>query len=150
MKLVPMMIATAIAMTAAAGITLSGDVAQAANDTNRHGLVERSSSKSTDRQTREAERQRQATDWLTKRLDQAVADGKITSAQKDLALKKHAEVQAQMEAIRNLTDETARDEARDKVRDDLEKWAEANGMAASIMQPYHGSSRHHMGMMRAH
>lgn len=160
MKLVPTMIATAIAMTAAAGITLSRDVAQAANDTSKTSLVERPSSKfnlnkddvqavvDTERQERQAERRQAGSEQLTKRLDQAVTDGKITSAQKDLALTKHTEVQTQMEATRNLTDETARDEARDKLRGEMEKWAADNGIDATIIQPMRGEGRGEKGQGR--
>lgn len=158
MKLVPTMIATAIALTAAAGINLSQDVAQAANDTRSSSLIDRLSEKfnlnkdevqavfDTEQEARQQERQKEATDWLTTRLDQAVTDGKITAAQKDLALKKHAEVQAQMETTRDITDRTEQRAARDKIRDELEQWATDNGIDEEIIRPARGEGRGEKGM----
>jgi hypothetical protein len=67
---------------------------------------------------------------LTDRLNAAVTSGKITTAQKDLIVAKLNEVEQKMADIRNMTDDTARKNARDQLHTDLIAWAKANNIDA--------------------
>lgn len=68
---------------------------------------------------------------LTEKLDQLVTDGKITKAQKQLILTKHAELQAQHEdrkdEMANLTAEERKNKFETE-RTALETWAKENGI----------------------
>ncbi len=80
---------------------------------------------------RQAAMQQQMEDKLT----QAVADGKITEAQKQLILKKHAEMKAEhqsdWEAMKNMSPQERREE-RQSHRAKLEAWADENGIDMSL------------------
>jgi len=60
-------------------------------------------------------------------LDQAVKDGKITEAQKQLILQKRQELQNTKQNFKNMTPEQ-RKEAMQKQRQDLENWAKQNNI----------------------
>ena len=93
-----------------------------------------------DRASHEAERQAQA----EKELTQAVTDGKITSAQKDLILAKQKEVKADMEANRDaMKDKTEaeRHSAMDAKRTALEQWAKDNGIPTDFLRYVFGGGR---------
>ena len=64
---------------------------------------------------------------MAARLEQAVTDGKITAAQKDLIVAKQAEVRTKMEALTD-SDAADRDTAMKAIQDDLKSWAETNGI----------------------
>ena len=80
-----------------------------------------------DRSERQAEMQARFADRLT----QAVSNGEITEAQKQLILDKHEEMQSQRETEReqfqNMTAEERRSE-REAHHQELETWAETNGI----------------------
>jgi hypothetical protein len=90
---------------------------------------------------------------VAERLTQAVTDGKITQAQKDLITTKQAEVQKKMDEIRAMTDETARKEALKTLREETQKWATDNNIAERWIGPMGGKGGHggagRGGMMRA-
>lgn len=79
----------------------------------------------------QAARQAEMKAQLETRLNQAVTDGKITAAQKQLILDKHQEMQEQREADRtawlNKTPEERRT-AMEKRRAELEAWASTQGI----------------------
>jgi uncharacterized membrane protein YhiD involved in acid resistance len=88
------------------------------------------------------------------RLDQAIADGKITTAQKDLILKKEIEIRAKVDEInaKQLTVEERRT-ALTNLRSEMSKWATDNKIPAEIlgfgMRGAHGKyGGYGMGMMR--
>lgn len=62
------------------------------------------------------------------RLTQAVTDGKITAAQKDLLTAKQAELKTKFEEIRAMTDKAARKTAMDTLRTETEAWATKNNI----------------------
>ncbi len=87
------------------------------------------------KQTAEADREAKQ----TTRLDQAVKDGKLTAAQKDLILAKQKEVKAQMDALHNSTDAKAdRKTAMDKIQTDLQSWAKQNSIDLKWVGPFGG------------
>lgn len=60
-------------------------------------------------------------------LNQAVTDGKITQAQRDLIQAKHDEMVAQMEKLKDLTPTERRDQMR-TLHEDMRAWAEQTGI----------------------
>jgi predicted esterase len=81
------------------------------------------------------DRQKEMQKAFEERLTQAVKDKKITEAQKNLILQKHAELQKTREADWN---------ARQQKRTELEAWAEKNGIDPSYLFGGFGKG----GMMR--
>lgn len=63
---------------------------------------------------------------LNERLDQAVADGKITAEQKAAIVAKHDEVMSKMEALKDASQEE-RHEAMKTLHEELKTWAESQG-----------------------
>ncbi len=96
------------------------------------------------RKERQAEMQKQ----LEERLTQAVKDGKLTDAQKNLILAKHKDMQANREKNREawmkMTPEERRNE-RQKTRAEFEAWAKTNNIPPEWVMPY---GRGGMGMGR--
>ena len=82
------------------------------------------------------------------RLTTAVTEGKLTEAQKQLIVAKHAELQAQHEADftnkASMTKEE-RQAKRQSERDDLDKWAKSNGIDISYVMPERGPMGGEMG-----
>lgn len=70
---------------------------------------------------------------IAEHLTQAVTDGKITEAQKQLIIAKHTEMQSKMTDIKNMTDQTAREAAMKAMKDDLTAWATANKIPADLL-----------------
>lgn len=82
------------------------------------------------------------------RLTQAVTDGKLTNAQKDLVLAKHKELKAKMEAARtsdNSSSDTDRRTAMKQMRTDIDAWASQNGIDAKWLMPAMGPGGHGHG-----
>lgn len=156
------LVAGAVTSIGLAGVTGIGVASAATNssDTNSSSsivdkLAEKFNLKKTDvqavfdqdRTEREAERQAQT----EKELSQAVTDGKITSAQKDLILAKQKEVKAAMDADRDsMKDKTAdeRKAAMDAKRTELETWAKNNSIPTEYLRFVMGGGGHgpHGGM----
>lgn len=90
------------------------------------------------RQTHEKEREQDHQAMMTKHLDQAVTDGKITSAQKDLIVAKQAEMKTKMDEIRSMTNKDAQKTAMDQMHTDMKAWAEQNGIPTDFMGPMGG------------
>lgn len=86
-----------------------------------------------------AERQAEMQAKFQERLAQLVTDGKITEAQKQLILNKHAELQANRDqefaTFKNMT-EDERKAAMEQKRSELESWAKANGIDAQYLMPF--------------
>ena len=83
---------------------------------------------------------------LEERLTQAVTDDKITEAQKQAILSKHAEMQTKMETLKDLTPEQRRTEM-EKIHEEMKAWAGEN----DIDFPFIGFGRgFHMGMKMGH
>ncbi len=72
------------------------------------------------------------------RLDQAVANGKLTSSQETLILAKQQEVKAQLDAIRTETDTTKRKADSARVLSELKTWATENNISEKWVIPPHG------------
>lgn len=72
----------------------------------------------------------------TARLDEAVTAGTITSAQKELILKKEDELKTKMDAINaeKLT-ETERQEKMKALRTEIETWATENKIPINLLHP---------------
>lgn len=88
-----------------------------------------------DKQERQAKREAD----YTARLDQLVKDGKITEAQKQLIVEKHAELKAKRQtAMQNFKDKTAeeRKAAMDVERTSLEEWAKQNNIDMQYLMPH--------------
>ena len=86
-----------------------------------------------DRSTREAERQKKVEAELT----QAVKDGKITEAQKQLLLDKQKALQTEREANKDDMQSKTQDErkaAMDAKKAELEKWASDNGIPTEYLR----------------
>ena len=77
----------------------------------------------TEHESRRSEMQATRKAELEAKLTQAVTDGKITAAQKQLILAKHAELQAE-----HAADRDASREERAAERAELETWAKENGI----------------------
>jgi len=79
------------------------------------------------------ERDRQRQVWFEDRLEAAVKEGKITEAQKDAFLKKRAEIQKEMDEVRNsnLTPQE-KWEKLSKLREEMRSWAEQNKISLSL------------------
>lgn len=79
------------------------------------------------------------------RLNQAIAEEKITEAQKQLILNKHKELaekkQSKMETFKNMTREERRVEM-EKQRTELKNWAEQNGIDLSYLHFKFGMHGH--------
>lgn len=84
-----------------------------------------------------SERQAEMQKKIEEKLAQAVKDGKITEAQKQLILKKHAEMKAEQDrnrdTMRNMTP-AERKTAMEKKRAELQAWAKENGIDMSVFQ----------------
>ncbi|RJX18298.1 MAG: hypothetical protein C4570_07040 [Ammonifex sp.] len=97
---------------------------------------------------KEADAKRES--MVEQRLEQEVENGKITAAQKEAILAKRSEMQTKLEALRNLSPQE-RCEAMQQLRDEMEKWAEENGIDAKrflMAGPRHGFMHGAMGMKR--
>jgi predicted RND superfamily exporter protein len=86
---------------------------------------------------------------VEQKLDQAVESGQITASQKEAILAKRVEMQAKFETLRNLAP-PERCEAMQQLRDEMEKWAQDNGIDAKqllmVAPGKHGFMRGAMGM----
>jgi hypothetical protein len=80
---------------------------------------------------------------MEERLDQAVKDGKITSAQKDAIIAKLQEMKTYMESIKDKPADEKRALMKAKM-DELKQWAKDNGLTKYV--PMMGG-HHGMGMM---
>ncbi|MEN8253017.1 MAG: hypothetical protein ABFQ62_01415 [Patescibacteria group bacterium] len=78
----------------------------------------------------QAERQAQFEENLT----QAIADGKITEAQKQAILVKHEEVKSQRDSIRDLEPEERRAAMQEK-HEEMRTWAESQGISLEDIMP---------------
>lgn len=94
-----------------------------------------------DRQANQAQREQKYGDRLT----QAVTDGKLTSAQKDLILAKHKEMVSFMDSLKDKTPEE-RYSAMQTERQQLQDWAKQNNIDLKWVMPKHkGFGMGHMG-----
>lgn len=69
---------------------------------------------------------------FSERLDDLVAEGKITSEQKEKILDKHEEVQTKMESLKDL-DPQERKAQMQAFHEELKKWAEENNIDFPFM-----------------
>ena len=82
-----------------------------------------------------------------KRLDQLVTDGKITSAQKTAILAENKKLKAELDAVKDSTDKTARRTAMQNVRTEAQTWATQNNIDEHyLMGGIGGHPRGGMGM----
>ncbi|MBP7876114.1 hypothetical protein KA012_03930 [Candidatus Woesebacteria bacterium] len=142
------------------GALLAGTTSVFAQDTanGRQSLVQRVASRfslsesdvqsvfNEDRQERQQDMEAQ----LETRLNQAVTDGKLTDAQKQLILTKHQELQTQREADQadqSSKTPTERRAAMESRRTELENWATENNIDPSFMAEGQGGK---MGMGGGH
>ena len=113
---------TALVQKVANRFGLNQDEVQAVFDEDR---AERRAFRQQDREARQEEMWQR----MTERLDQAVADGNISEAQKQLILEKHQEMQAECQARMENGDELTfeqRQALREQHREQMEAWAEEN------------------------
>ncbi|HSI21157.1 MAG TPA: hypothetical protein VLA04_05700 [Verrucomicrobiae bacterium] len=68
------------------------------------------------------------------RLSQAVTDGDITQAQKDLITTKQTEVETKMTEIKKITDDGDRRAAMDQLMADVSKWAADNDISGKWLR----------------
>jgi hypothetical protein len=86
------------------------------------------------------------------RLNQAVKDGKITSAQKDAILTEHNKIKDDMAGARDLSD-TDRRALMQKIHTEIQNWSKQNNLSARWLGPAmgHGPGRGmgvgHMGQV---
>lgn len=87
------------------------------------------------------ERQKEMSQRFEERLTQAVTDGKLTEAQKQLIMTKHSEIQKQrdtnFETMKNKTPQERR-AAMESLHTELEAWAKDNGISLSEFFPMMG------------
>ena len=82
------------------------------------------------------------------RLDEAVDNGDLTEAQKEMLLAKLAELRAEREELQGSFEEMSRDErkaAMEQHRDELEQWAEVNDIPTEFLRfggQGHGHAKH--------
>lgn len=85
------------------------------------------------------ERQKEMEKKYEDQLNTYVSEGKITDAQKNLILAKHAEMKTQREAnrddFRNLT-QTERKNLMETRKTELENWAKENGIDLQYLMPF--------------
>lgn len=74
-----------------------------------------------------AERQSQQQARLEEKINQAVAEGKITAEQQEAILNRHAEIKEQHEALKDLSPEERR-QAFQELHQEMKTWAEENGL----------------------
>ena len=79
-----------------------------------------------DRTAREAEIRQELREKTEAGLNQALTDGELTQAQKDLITAKLAELETRTEEVRKIEDVEDRKAAMDQLRADLSKWAAEN------------------------
>lgn len=85
---------------------------------------------------------------FTDQLNQAVTDGKLTTAQKDLIITERATVKAQADKIRDMATATERETALKQLRTDVQDWATKNNIDMKWLRPEGGPrAGHHGGMM---
>lgn len=78
------------------------------------------------------------------RLNQAVTDGKITPAQKDLILAKHKEVASFIEGLQGKTAQERRDAMKTEIQQ-VQQWAKDNNVPFNlVMPPHRGMGMRHM------
>lgn len=112
---------------------------------NKFGLQESDVQAVFDEQRREHEAQHKAA--FETQLSQYVTEGKITEAQKQAIIARHAEMlsnrQSMMEKFESMTDEE-RKAAMDSERQALEAWAKENGIDMQyLLQRPSGFGKHH-------
>lgn len=97
-----------------------------------------------------AEKQTEMQKALETRLTQAVSEGKLTEAQKQLLLAKHKEIHAQREQNRetwqSMTPQQRRD-AMQKAQTELQAWAKANNIDLDWLMGYGMGKMGTMGRM---
>lgn len=106
------------------------------------------------------ERREARRSMIEEKLNQAVTDGKITEAQKQLLLDKKEEMmnehQGKMEEFRNLSQEEKREKMQEHRgefqahREEFKTWAEENGIDLDELRGYFGGfgfKGHHRGGM---
>lgn len=94
-----------------------------------------------DRQEHQAAMQAQ----FMSKLDQAVAEGKLTSTQRDLIMAKREELQANREASKDSLKDLTEAERRTKMKAEravLQTWAEENGIDLTYLMMGHPGGRH--------
>ncbi len=64
---------------------------------------------------------------MGERLDQAVADGKITEEQKNVILAKHEEIQSKLEELKDLDPEERRNQMQ-QLHGEMKTWADEQGI----------------------
>lgn len=140
-----------VAVLLIAGAAFYGTAAYAQGDQNGRGemvqdLAEKlgidESKVQTAFDTIRAEHQQEMQAKFTERLNQAVADGKLTQDQKNMILQKHEEMQAQRETEREQVQTMTQEERRafmSERRDEMQQWGEANGIDMQYMMNQEGS-----------
>ncbi len=94
------------------------------------------------RSQHEADRQKRIED----RLNQAVKDGKITSAQKDAIIAKMKDMQTFMDSVKDKSADERRTLMKQKI-DEMQQWAKDNNLM-QYMPMMGGPGHHGMGMMK--
>ena len=83
---------------------------------------------------------------FVERLDDLVAEGKLTGEQKQALMDKHDEMQKKMEELASLN-RTERAGKLKEIRDEYKAWAESQGIDLSIIRPFgHGFGKGGPGM----
>ncbi len=118
--LVALSLATVVLMSGAAG------VAQADN---RNVMEQRNEM----RQSKHNKQNR--LEHLNKRLNQAVADGKITEEQKNQIIEQMKLHRDQIQQNRQIEDKTERHEAMKSVRDQMRQWLQDKGIDPKVILP---------------
>ena len=90
-------------------------------------------------------RQAEQATIFQQRLDQAVTDGKLTAAQKDLILAKEKEVLAALAKDKAIQDPAARKAAIQQLQADLKTWASQNKIDGSWLRFAAGRPAGHGG-----
>ncbi len=152
-----LLVAGAVTSISLAGVTGLGVASAATNTTANNGessLIDKIAAKfslnknevkavfDADHAEHEADQQKKAEEALT----QAVKDGKITSAQKDLILAKQKEIKSAMDSDRDaMKDKTGaeRKTAMEQKRTELESWAKTNNIPTEYLRYVMGGGRGH-------
>ena len=133
------LLATSLATAALTGVILVGGVAFAQTNGQNGGLAQAIASKfnlNKDDVQKVIDQQHQ--DMMKQHLDKLVAKGTITADQETKILAEQATIQPKIEAARALTDATARKQAMDAIRTEVQQFEKDNNIPAGVMGPLAG------------
>jgi hypothetical protein len=134
------LLASGLASASLASLILVGGVAFAqTNQSPNGGLAQSIASKfnlNKDDVQKVIDQQHQ--DMTKQHLDKLVTNGKITQEQEDKIIAKLAEMKPKFDAAKSNSDETARKQAMDDLRAEMQQWEKDNKIPKGVIGQLHG------------